>query len=64
MTNSEASIKPVRTARDFPPNMLEFPPHGSKPSDGWVQVVDLAAAASGFSEAQDPQAVGWVQAGH
>ena len=44
----------------IPQGMVQTIPQGAQDAS-WIQVVELAAAASGFSDSQEPEPMGWVQ---
>jgi superfamily II DNA or RNA helicase/diadenosine tetraphosphate (Ap4A) HIT family hydrolase/HKD family nuclease len=56
---AEVAAVQVHGVIGFPPGMVQERP--DSPSGGaWVKVIDLAAAASGFSAAQEPEGMGWI----
>lgn len=60
VVQAESVALPVDRVQGMPAGMLREVPHRSTQGI-WVKVVELAAAASGFSAAQEPEAMGWLQ---
>ncbi len=58
-TRADVTAAQVHGISGIPPGMVRERPNGQTDCT-WIRVVELAAAASGFSATQEPEVMGWI----